>query len=67
MNIKSYRRITECPNNWWTKGKVYTVTYRCGKPRLTDDEGAFMFIEDCNLEYLRTEFEKLKQEIYYEL
>lgn len=59
MKTKEYLRVTECPNGWWIKGKVYSVTYRCGKPRLTDEEGAFMFIEKCNLPYLRQEFQKV--------
>ena len=59
MSNKAYKRITDCPDGWWIKGKVYPVTYRCGKPRLTDEEGAFMFIEDCNLAYLRQEFVKV--------
>lgn len=56
---KFYKRTHPCPNGWWTEGKIYKVTYRCGKPRLTDDEGAHMFLEECNLPYLRQNFVKV--------
>ena len=64
---KYYKRITECPDGWWTKNKLYEVTYRCGKAHLTDDEGAFMFLEECNLAYLRSEFEPVSGIINHRL
>jgi hypothetical protein len=54
-----YKRTHDYPNGWWTKGKLYKITYRCGKARLTDDEGSYMFIEECNLTYLRQNFQKV--------